>query len=123
MNKLFLGVATLFFSNPSFASYLEACDFTATVVETASAPDLGGSVNFYAPLVKVRIDSAINRGSHVPTACDSRIGSEQWLVSKLETITSIGQVLKIDYFYVNSFGPDGVVMSERWTVTDSIIND
>jgi hypothetical protein len=118
VKNLIISVIALFFASPALASYLEACDLTATVTEVAFAPDLGGSVTAYTALVKVQIDSATNRGSHNPDACSARIGTSQWLVSKLQTRATVGQHLVIDYFYVNSRGPDGVLMSERWTVLE-----
>ena len=116
MKNLFLALAALSFSTVASASYLESCEFKATVVDLANAPDLDGSVQEYTPLVKIKIESAVNQGSHNPQACSSKVGTEEWLVSKAATPVVRGQELKLDFFYVNSMGPDGIVQSERWTI-------
>ncbi len=116
MKNLLLALAVLSTSTVASASYLESCEIKATVVETVYAPDLGGSVQQYTPLVKIKIESAINQGSHNPNACAAKVGTEEWMVSKATTPVAVGQELKLDYFYVNSMGPDGIVQSERWTI-------
>lgn len=116
MKKIFLALAALSISTAASASYLESCEIKATVVDTANAPDLGGSVQEYTPLVKIKIESAIDQGSHNPQACASKVGTEEWLVSKSVTPVVLGQELKLDFFYANSRCPNRICQSERWTI-------
>jgi hypothetical protein len=116
MKNLLFALATLTFSTAASASYLESCEFKATVIETVQAPDLDGSVQVYTPLVKIKIESAIDQGSHMPHACAAKVGTEEWLVSKAAAPVVTGQELKLDYFYANSRGPNGMYQSERWTI-------
>jgi hypothetical protein len=116
MKNLCLVLATLSLSTVASASYLESCEIKATVVDTVQAPDLGGSVQEYTPLVKIKIESAIDQGSHNPQACAAKVGTEEWLVSKAVAPVTTGQELKLDYFYANSRSPNGMYQSERWTI-------
>jgi hypothetical protein len=118
VKNLFIAIAALTFSTAASASYLESCAIKATVVETEFAPELGATVQEYTPLVKIKIESAVNQGSHNPAACDAKVGTEVWMISKAVTPIVVSQELKLDYFYANSRGPDGVVQSERWTILD-----
>jgi hypothetical protein len=54
----------------------------------------------------------------VLAVCDAKVGTEVWMISKAVTPVVVSQELKLDYFYANSRGPDGVVQSERWTILD-----
>lgn len=120
MKNFFVLLMAITFGSPAMASYLESCDFSASVVEVSSIPVLDGSVSIdeYTPVVKILIESAVNQGSHNQEACSARVGTEQLLVSKMAVRPVVGQKLVIDYFYANSRGPDGVVSSERWTVLE-----
>lgn len=114
--KQIIAAAAFILATPGYASYLESCQFTATVAEVTSVPTLNETVSKLAPLAKLEITAAKNQGSHFPEACDNRVGTDQLILLKVGDALTVGQQLKIDYFYANSRSPDGIVQSERWTV-------
>jgi hypothetical protein len=115
MKHIIVATAILL-ATPGYASYLESCQFTATVTEVTVVPTLNETVSKLAPLAKLEITAAKNQGSHFPEACDNRVGTEQLILLKDGEVLTAGQELKLDYFYANSRSTDGIVQSERWTV-------
>ncbi|MCX6118355.1 MAG: hypothetical protein NT027_12490 [Proteobacteria bacterium] len=110
-------IASILFATSASASYLESCQFDAKVVEVIMAPDLDGTVKTYTPVVKIKIEAAVDQGSHNPNACSSKVGTDQVLISKSTAPIVVDQVLKIDYFYANGRGPNGgMFQSERWSI-------
>lgn len=105
-------------SSASYASYLESCEITATVLEVDGTPTLNGRVTSYTQIAKIKIDSAINQGSHVASACKSKVGTEKLFVVEENTSVNVGDQLVLDFFHVNNMGPEGVVFSESWAIRE-----
>ena len=117
MKRIVLAILALA-ATPAFGSYLEACDLNVTVEEVVNAPALDASVTAYTRLVKLNIESAEDRGSHIPSACEAKVGTSKWLTLDTERVLEEGDALVISYFYVNNRGPEGILFNERWTIVD-----
>jgi hypothetical protein len=116
MKTLVLALGMACIAPQAQASYLESCKFTASVAEVMSVATLNASVQRYTRLGKLAITAAVDQGSHSSAACSRKVGKETLLVLDEAQELEAGQVLTLDYFYVNSYGPQGVVFSERWTI-------
>ena len=116
LNVLTLATVVGLWMGTAKASYLEACDFTATVKSIHSAAELGGTVSEFTRTAVLEITEAVNKGSHSPLACAKRVGEIEVLTIAPNLMVQEGSVLSLGYFHVNSLGPDGVVYRETWEV-------
>ncbi len=117
--KLMVFGSLLFGVNSARASFMESCDFEASVVSIARLGVLGQQVSAvgagedtYTYVMNVQVTKVTNDGSRL--SCDRHLDQSFQIVIKSTDKFAAGDVLKLNYTYANSFTPQGVASMVRW---------
>ena len=107
----------LLLSFSASASYLESCIYEAKVVQKSRLGKLNSTLSTgnIPPVVLVKFTAVIeDRGSH--NGCDHWLDKIKVLELKKDMNSTIeeGEIIRLDHFYVNSFGPNGIQEADTW---------
>ena len=120
--KILVAILTVLVSQMAQASFLESCQFDMKVVEVGAIVQPTATQPNYSRKVLAEVVKAEDKGGHI--SCDVHIGQEYDMnlisASLLDValLNSNHRVL-VDYFYVNSLGPDGVFESTSFTIVSA----
>jgi hypothetical protein len=121
IKSLALG-AVLFSFNSASASFMESCDFEASVVSVSRIGVLGeqvssigrasGAEDTYTHIMNVQIIAVTKDLGQA--SCDRHLDQPFQIVIKAADRFKAGDVLKLNYTYANSLTPQGVASMVRW---------
>lgn len=115
--------AVLLSVNVASASFMESCDFEASVVSVARIGILGEQVSSIGSAAGSQEDTYVHLMNIQVTAvtkdlgqasCDRHLDKPFQIVIKAEDKFKAGDVLKLSYTYANSLMPQGVASMVRW---------
>lgn len=121
--KLVVLGSVLFNVNVASASFMESCDFEASVVSVARIGVLGEQVSSigsaagsqedtYVHLMNIQVTGVTKDLGQ--SSCDRHLDKPFQIVIKAEDTFKAGDVLKLNYTYANSLTPQGVASMIRW---------
>lgn len=123
LTKVFGFSAVLLSVNVASASFMESCDFEASVVSVARIGILGEQVSSIGSAAGSQEDTYVHLMNIQVTAvtkdlgqssCDRHLDKPFQIVIKAEDKFKAGDVLKLSYTYANSLMPQGVASLVRW---------
>jgi len=115
--------AVLLSVNVASASFMESCDFQASVVSVVRIGVLGEQVSSigtaagneqdtYTHIMNVMVTKVTKDLGQ--SSCDRHLDKPFQIVIKAEDKFNAGEILKLNYTYANSLMPQGVASMVRW---------
>lgn len=115
--------AVLLSVNVASASFMESCDFEASVIAVTRIGVLGEQVSSVGSATGSQEDSYVHimniqvtgiKKDLGQSSCDRHLDKPFQIVIKAEDQFKAGDVLKLNYTYANSLTPQGVASMVRW---------
>lgn len=111
--------AIVFSVNSASASFMESCEFEASVVSVNRLGVLGEQVSAvgagedtYVHVMNIQVTKVLGDISRM--GCDRHVDQPFQIVIKSSDNFKAGDVVKLGYTYANSFTPQGVASMIRW---------